>query len=158
MRYVLLAAFILFGSGILDTSFAAAQTTARFASLGSDKVNLRTGPGMRYPVEWIFVRKGWPVEIVGEFGYWRKIRDVDGAKGWVHQALLSSRRTVIVTGDMAIVHSEPDPAAPPVMILENRVIADLEKCDESWCRITTHDRTGWIDHRTLWGLAPAGGR
>src|SRR6266404_7272510 len=46
----------------------------RFASLRSDEVNVRTGPGTRYPVDWVFKRKGMPVEIVAEYENWRKIR------------------------------------------------------------------------------------
>src|SRR4030095_12903685 len=57
----------------------------RFASLRSDEVNVRTGPGTRYPVDWVFKRKGMPVEIVAEYENWRKIRDWKGARGWGHQ-------------------------------------------------------------------------
>ncbi|HKH69397.1 MAG TPA: SH3 domain-containing protein, partial [Reyranella sp.] len=60
----------------------------RFASLRSDEVNVRTGPGPRYPIDWVFKRKAMPVEIVAEFENWRKIRDWQGASGWVHQSLL----------------------------------------------------------------------
>ncbi|MGE4080829.1 MAG: SH3 domain-containing protein, partial [Reyranella sp.] len=53
----------------------------RFASLKSDEINVRTGPGPRYPIEWVFKRKGMPVEIVAEYDNWRKIRDWQGASG-----------------------------------------------------------------------------
>src|SRR5476649_1199442 len=43
----------------------------RFASLRSDEVNVRTGPGTRYPVDWVFKRKGMPIEIVAEYENWR---------------------------------------------------------------------------------------
>src|SRR5262245_5050819 len=64
----------------------------RFASLRSDEVNVRSGPGTRYPVEWVFKRKSMPVEIVAEYDIWRKIRDWQGASGWVHQSLLTGKR------------------------------------------------------------------
>ncbi|MEH6546060.1 MAG: SH3 domain-containing protein, partial [Sneathiella sp.] len=69
----------------------------RFVSLSSNKVNVRTGPGTRYPITWVFVRRGWPVEVIAEYELWRRIRDVDGSTGWVHKGLLSSRRTLIIT-------------------------------------------------------------
>ena len=47
----------------------------RFASLRADEANVRAGPGTRYPIEWVFKRKGMPVEIVAEFENWRKIRE-----------------------------------------------------------------------------------
>ncbi|MDP7625068.1 MAG: SH3 domain-containing protein, partial [Rhodospirillales bacterium] len=63
----------------------------RFVSLRADEVNLRTGPGVRYPVDWVYQRKNLPVEVIAEFGTWRKVRDVQGSQGWIHQSLLSSR-------------------------------------------------------------------
>ena len=72
----------------------------RFVSLAADRVNVRFGPGKQYPINWVFARKGLPVEIIEEFDTWRKIRDYDGEEGWIHSSLLSSRRTIMVTGDV----------------------------------------------------------
>ena len=73
----------------------------RFVSLRADEVNVRAGPGVRYPVKWVFVRKLMPVEVIAEFDTWRKIRDWEGAEGWVHRAMLSGRRSIVVTGKVA---------------------------------------------------------
>ena len=70
----------------------------RFAALRSDEVNLRAGPGTRYPIDWVYKRRDLPVEILREFEVWRLIQDPDGIKGWVHQATLTGRRAFIVTG------------------------------------------------------------
>ena len=43
-------------------------TQRRFVSLRSDVVNVRVGPGVRYPVKWVFRQKAIPVEIVQEYG------------------------------------------------------------------------------------------
>ena len=56
----------------------------RFVSLRADQVNLRTGPGVQYPVEWVYQRKDLPVEIIAEYRTWRKIRDWQSTQGWVH--------------------------------------------------------------------------
>jgi SH3-like domain-containing protein len=36
----------------------------RFVSIRSEEVNMRTGPGVRYPVDWVYHRKSMPVEVV----------------------------------------------------------------------------------------------
>ena len=72
----------------------------RFVSLAAERVNVRFGPGRQYPVSWMFARKGLPVEIIAEFDTWRKIRDYDGEEGWIHSSLLSSRRTIMVIGEV----------------------------------------------------------
>jgi SH3-like domain-containing protein len=84
----------------------------RFASLKSDEVNVRTGPGPRYPVDWVFKRKGMPVEIVAEYENWRKIRDFQGASGWVYQGLLTGKRSFIIAAKPASVHKTPRPWRP----------------------------------------------
>ena len=66
----------------------------RFASLRTDDVNFRAGPGTRYPIDWVYKRRDLPVEIEREFDVWRLVRDPDNNRGWVHAATLASRRTL----------------------------------------------------------------
>lgn len=87
----------------------------RFAALRADDVNLRAGPGQRYPVQWIYHRRGLPVRIEREFDVWRLVEDSDGVKGWVHQAtLVGSRDFVIPTpGGAASVAQAPTQSPAP---------------------------------------------
>jgi len=68
----------------------------RYASLKSDRVKLRVGPGKKYRTEYIYVVKNFPVKIIAEFDNWRKINDVDGSKGWIHASMLSGNRYVVL--------------------------------------------------------------
>ncbi len=68
----------------------------RYVSLKSDRVNLREGPSKDHRTNWVFQRAGLPVEITAEFETWRKIRDSEGAEGWVLHSLLSGRRTALI--------------------------------------------------------------
>ncbi len=133
----------------------------RFVTLGSDRVNVRTGPGTQYPVEWIFVRRAMPVEVVDEFDTWRRIRDRDGAEGWVHQSLLSGRRGVVVSGDgPQPLRAEPDPAAAPVARAEPGVVGRLLRCPSAdaesggWCQVELDGHRGWMPRGWLWGVYP----
>ena len=67
----------------------------RFVSLKSGRVNSRIGPGLNYGVDWMYLKPGLPMEIVQEYDNWRRVRDSDGAEGWINQSLLSGRRTAI---------------------------------------------------------------
>ncbi len=69
----------------------------RFVSLKADKVNMHIGPAKTYEVKWLYQRAGLPVEITAESDNWRRIRDADGAEGWVYHSLLSGKRTGMVT-------------------------------------------------------------
>ena len=68
----------------------------RFASLKTDRVNLREGPSKDHATKWVYERAGLPVEITAEFEIWRKIRDLEGVEGGVLHSLLSGRRTGLV--------------------------------------------------------------
>ncbi len=124
----------------------------RFVSLRSTEVNVRTGPGIRYPVEWVFVRKDMPVEITAEFDTWRRIRDWDGSEGWVHQSLLSGRRTVIVVGTVRSLRADPDPRGRVVARVEPGVIGELQRCRPARCEIAFGDHLGWLGREEVWGL------
>jgi SH3-like domain-containing protein len=130
---------------------AAGDDVLRYVSLDTDKAFLRTGPGTRYPVEWVYVRRGWPFEVISEYGYWRKVRDIDGTSGWIHQNLLTAKRHVIVTGSMESAYAEPKADAGQVMLLEKGVVADLVSCEGDWCDIAAKGHEGWIRRNFLWG-------
>ncbi len=126
----------------------------RFATLGSDKVNVRTGPGLRYPITVVLKKEGLPVEIVKQFNGWRKIRDKEGDEGWVYRDLLSGKRAVIITGGEHVMRDDPETDSRPVVKLEAGVIAELDRCTEAWCRISIAGYGGWIERQNVWGVLP----
>jgi SH3-like domain-containing protein len=126
----------------------------RFASLRSDEVNLRTGPGQRYPIEWVLTRKDMPVEILREFANWRRVRDWQGTEGWVHERMVTGRRDVIVTGAIRALHREPDAGSPLVARAEPGVVARLLECRGGWCRIEAGEFSGWVRRSDVWGVFP----
>lgn len=125
----------------------------RFITLRSDKVFVRTGPALRYPIKWIFVRDGMPVEIIQEFDTWRKIRDIKGDEGWVHQSLLSGKRNAVVTAEKGtVVLRKPASDAKPVALLEQNVQVSLLQCHQDWCRVEAGGFSGWTQRNSLYGV------
>lgn len=124
----------------------------RFVSLRSGQVNVRTGPGVRYPVDWVFVRAGMPVEITAEFDTWRRIRDWEGTQGWVHQSMLSGRRAFVVTGGVRTVREKPDGSSGAVAQAEPGVIGRLSGCKSDWCRVEAQGIKGWLRRDEVWGV------
>jgi len=128
----------------------------RFVSLKASRVNLRVGPGEDYNVSWVFVRPGLPVEVIQEYDNWRRIRDSDGTVGWVFQSLLSGKRTVVVSpwskGDPLPIRSYAAPDATVSAYLQPGVMGTVDRCRDSWCRISGADYSGWIPEDQLWGV------
>jgi len=124
----------------------------RFATLKSDEVNVRTGPGSRYPIDWVFKRKGMPVEIVAEYDNFRKIRDWQGASGWVYQGLLTGKRTFIIPSKVANLYKTPATSAPVVAKLEPEVMGEISSCQGDWCRVKVSSVSGWLQRTEIWGV------
>ncbi|MBV8133965.1 MAG: hypothetical protein JO282_15840 [Alphaproteobacteria bacterium] len=126
----------------------------RFVSLRSDQVNLRVGPGENYPIQWVLTRKEMPVEIIKEFEHWRMIHDWQGTEGWVHERMVSGKRTVVVKGAVRALYRLPDLASNVVARAEPGVFAHLSECRGTWCRIEAADITGWVQRNEVWGVYP----
>ncbi|WP_293572647.1 SH3 domain-containing protein [Phaeobacter sp.] len=126
----------------------------RFVSMKAAEGNVRRGPSLTHKIDWVFKRRGMPLEITAEYGHWRRVRDRDGAGGWVHYALLSGARTVLVEEDMLTVHAHPNPNAPVTAAFEMGVVARLGSCERDWCSISAGGYRGWAPKGKLWGVKP----
>jgi SH3-like domain-containing protein len=131
-----------------------AEKLPRYASLRSDEVNLRIGPGETYPIVWIFKRKDMPVEIIEQFQNWRRVRDWQGDKGWVLDRMVTGKREVIVDGAVRSLRRQPDPASPIVARAEPGVVAQLIALQGAWCRIEAGGYKGWVQRSEVWGVYP----
>jgi len=154
-----MAVFLLFGVGFVEAQTTAANPSGlpipRFVSLRSNEVNLRTGPGLTYPIEWIYKRKAMPVEVVEEFDTWRKIRDWEGSEGWVHQSMLDGKRSFLVTAsEVYEMRLAPDYGAHPAARLSPGVIGDLLECGPDWCRAEVQGYRGWVERSKIFGVLP----
>ncbi len=124
----------------------------RFVSLKTDDANVRRGPSLSHRIDWVFTRAGMPLMITAEYGNWRRVVDREGLGGWVHYALLSGTRTVILEHDMQPLHTRADADAPVNVLLEAGVIARIDRCAPDWCRISTGGYRGWVPKSALWGV------
>lgn len=126
----------------------------RYVSMKSTEGNVRRGPSLSHRVDWVFKRRNMPLQVTAEYGHWRRVQDRDGAGGWVHYALLSGVRTVLVERDMLQVYARPNPKSPVTAAFELGVVARLGSCNDGWCRITAGGYRGWASKNALWGVWP----
>jgi len=130
----------------------------RYASLKSDRVNLREGPSKDHRTLWVYERAGLPVEITAEFEIWRKIRDSEGTEGWVLHSLLSGRRTALVgpgkNGQMFALLAAARKDAELTAHLQSGVVVNIRNCDGAWCYVDVGGVKGYIEQFRLWGVYP----
>ena len=126
----------------------------RFVSLRASEANVRRGPSLSHRIDWVFKRRDMPLQVIAEYGHWRRVIDRDGQGGWVHFRMLSGARTAIVEGDRQVVmRSRPDDDAGETAMLEPGVIGRLGECDPEWCRLSAGGYRGWVHRTSLWGIA-----
>jgi len=128
----------------------------RWASLRADEVNLRVGPGMRFPIDWQYHRRDLPVQILRESEVWRLIEDQDGVKGWVHSATLAGRRTFVVKTYEVVLRASALEDASAVARLKPGVVGRIRACDAAaaWCEVQVADYRGFLKRDQFYGTDP----
>ena len=124
----------------------------RFVTLKGVEGNARRGPGLTHRIDWVFTREGMPLKIIAEYEHWRRVEDADGAGGWVHYALLSGVRSVLIAVDMAQAYSQPDQQSEILYQSELGVVGRLLQCLPDWCRVSVEGEKGWLRKSALWGV------
>lgn len=126
----------------------------RFASQRAIRAYMRSGPGKEYPVKWIFVRPGLPLEITAEWNVWRRVRDSEGTEGWMDRAMLATERSVQIVGQTRDLRARPDISAPIVLRVEPGVVMRVTMCADRWCRVEGEGRSGYVLREQTFGTYP----
>ncbi|MBQ9271740.1 MAG: hypothetical protein IJ218_05715 [Alphaproteobacteria bacterium] len=151
-----LSAFIMIQTACAEEGNETGFALPRMVSLRSSRINARSGPGSRYPIEWVYQQKGAPVEIIAEFELWRKIKDWEGTETWVHKAMLNGRRFVRVTkSGLNNLYAEPTTDSKVIARVEDGVVGEVDKCPEEipeMCLIKFERLQGWMPRNVLFGV------
>ena len=154
MMFLSLAAPVWAGG---DAESDSGRALPRMASLRSKLVNARSGPGSRYPIEWVYKQKNAPVEIIAEFDLWRQIRDWEGSETWVYKPMLSNKRWIKMTNaGTSNIYAKPKLDAKVIAKVEDQVIGEIEKCPEGkdFCLIKFSSAEGWVQRGDFFGVYP----
>ena len=162
---ILIAFGLLLGLAALlpdrDARGDTAVEVPRFMSVKGNPTNVRRGPSEEHEILWVYNNAPLPVEIIAEFGNWRRIRDFEGIEGWVFHSLLSGQRNVMVQGeDILPLQEEPTDTARTVALVQPGVLGGLDHCppadarDGDWCFVDLEGRRGWLPRDSLYGVYP----
>ena len=130
-----------------------ANEQPKFAVIKSNKVNARSGPGTKYPINWTYIKKCEPVEIIASFDQWRKIRDYMGDGGWIHISMITSNKaSVIIINEKINLYKDNDTKSPILAYLLKDVRCKVLKSKDKWCKLQCKDIIGWALKENLWGI------
>ena len=86
--------------------------------LKNSKVNVRMGPGLDYPVKFIYKKKYLPVKVIDKKENFRKVIDHKKNSGWIHISQLKKVNSVIVLSNR-ILFKKPTFNSKPIANIES---------------------------------------
>ena len=133
---------------ILSIQFINAEE--KFISLKKNKTNVRYGPGLDYPIKYIYRKVNLPVKQIDKKENWRRVIFLDNNSGWIHLSQLKPSNSIIAIKEK-ILFKKPSNLSEPLARLEKGRLLVIKKCKDKWCNIATNDYTGWINVKNIWG-------
>ena len=121
-----------------------------YLMLKNSKVNVRMGPGLDYPVKFIYKKKYLPVKVIDKKENFRKVIDHKKNSGWIHISQLKKINSVIVLSNR-ILFKKPTFNSKPIANIESGRLFVLKKCKKDWCEVSSQNYSGWINMNDVWG-------
>ena len=138
---------------LLVTVCLAHAAPVTYVSQRAETAYMREGPSYKHRILWVYKHKGYPFQVLAKYDVWRRVKAHDGTTGWISAAMLTDRRTALVTGRArAPLYADPEPRAKLVAYAMPGATANLEACAIRSCRISAPGMKGWIDKDRIWGV------
>ena len=131
-------------------TYSYSQENVQFLSLKNDKVNVRYGPGLDFPIKFIYFKKFLPVKVIDTKENFRRIVDHKKNSGWIHLTQLRKVNSIIILEDKIIFKKNSKFSEPLLKIKKGRLVI-VKKCLDRWCKIKTDDFEGWLQNTNVWG-------
>ncbi len=123
-----------------------------FLMLKHNKVHVRYGPSLDYPIKYIYKKINLPVKVIDKKENFRRIIDHKMNSGWIHSSQLRPSKSLITTSQK-ILFKKPTKYSKPIAKLDVGRLLLVRKCEKSWCNVKTGKHSGWIDQTDIWGKA-----
>ena len=138
---------------LLVTICLAHAAPVTYVSQRAESAYMREGPSFNHRILWVYKHKGYPFQVIAKYDVWRRVKAHDGTVGWMSAAMLTDRRTVLITGKQrAPLYADPEPRAKLVAYAMPGATANVEACAIRSCRISAPGLKGWIDKDRIWGV------
>ena len=122
----------------------------KFLSLKKNKTNVRYGPGLDYPIKYIYRKVNLPVKLIDKKENMRRVIFLDNNSGWIHRSQLKPSNSVIILEEK-ILFKKPYDFSEPLARLEKGRLLVIKTCRDNWCNISTDTYKGWIKTKNVWG-------
>ena len=121
-----------------------------FLSLKKNKVNVRYGPSLDFPIKYVYKKINLPIKQIDKKENWRRIIDIKNNSGWIHWSQLKKINSVIAS-DEKILFKKPSLFSKPIAKIKKGRLLVVQKCEINWCKIKSEKFRGWITADNIWG-------
>jgi SH3-like domain-containing protein len=148
--------FIVLFILLLILFFPLRSAFAQMMSVNGDKVNLRTGPGIKYKVKWEY-GNGFPLLILKKKGKWVQVKDFEGDTGWIYRNLLTDKPMMIVKvnknrKNKINIRNKPGTHGKIIGKAYYGVVFSTLRQKSGWVEVRHESGLqGWIKRNLLWG-------
>ncbi|MBY0314262.1 MAG: hypothetical protein K2Q26_01995 [Bdellovibrionales bacterium] len=129
------------------------STTSHALCVNSDKTRLRSRPDAKSKISWT-VPKFMPLLQVDRKGAWIQVKDVDGAKHWVHAKYVSSKLDcAVVKAKTANLRVGPGTNFGITDLGRARKYSAFQKVDrdEEWLKLKDdYGQVHWAHENAIW--------
>ncbi len=136
---------------IIFCNVSNADDDKAFLMLKNNKVNVRYGPSLDYPIKYIYRKINLPLEVIDRKDNFRKIIDHKKNSGWIHRSQLKKSKSLITTSSK-ILFKRPTKFSKPLAKLDKGRLLIIKKCEKDWCNVRTDEYSGWIEKNNIWGI------
>jgi len=127
-----------------------AEKNNYYLILKNNKVNVRYGPGLDYPIKFVYNKKNLPVKVIDKKENFRRIIDFKNNSGWIHASQLKKGEALILLEDQ-ILFTKPTKYSKPILKIAKGRLLLVKKCKKIWCKVKTENYTGWVKSEKVWG-------
>ncbi len=129
---------------------------ARMVAVKNDNVNMRSGPSLNKEVIWK-LGIGFPLKVVKKSGKWLRVKDFEGAIGWVHKDVVSRSGHMIVKAQKKNkgkinIRKKPGTRSKVVAKAYYGVVFKTLDQKKGWVKVQHGEVIGWIKRSLLWGF------
>ncbi len=137
---------------LLTSAFVAGPVlAAQMVAVQNENVNMRSGPSTKSKVLWK-LGTGFPLKVIQRSGSWYKVRDFEGASGWIHRSVVNSSGHMIVKKRKINIRNRPNTRSKVVAKANYGVVFKTLKKTKGWVKVRHGDIVGWIKQTLLWGF------
>ena len=131
---------------------AVTPPAALYTAIGDKPAILYDGPSNKAGKLFILSRDH-PLEVLVKLDKWTKVRDTDGAIGWVENSLIGERRHVQVSANAAEIHAMPSPTSLLVFEAQRGVLLEATgPAADGWLPVRHRDgQNGFVRSVQVWG-------